>query len=85
MTISWTPSVDDGHGEKDVERYALYRRLSTATTFDEPFGSVVGGASSYSFRDTDLVTGQTWIYGVTAQDCSPLSSPMGESSPVVIP
>jgi prepilin-type N-terminal cleavage/methylation domain-containing protein len=85
VTISWTPSVDDGHGEKDVERYAIYRRLSTAATFDEPFGSVVGGASTYSFRDTDLVTGQSWIYGVTAQDCSPLSSPMGETTPVVIP
>lgn len=85
VTISWSPSVDDGHGEKDVERYAIYRRLSTSATFDEPFGSVVGGSSSYSFRDTDLVTGQTWIYGITAQDCSPLSSPMGETSPVVIP
>ena len=85
VTVSWTPSVDDGHGEKDVERYALYRRLSTVTTYDEPFGSVVGGSLTYSFRDTDILSGQSWIYGISAQDCSPLSSPMGETTAVVIP
>ena len=44
-----TKSVDDGAGEKDVERYAIFRRLSTVTTFDdEPIGSVPGGAATYS-------------------------------------
>lgn len=85
VTVSWSPSVDDGHGEKDVDRYALYRRLSTVATFDEPFASVPGGSASYSFRDTDILSTQSWIYGVTAQDCSPLSSPMGETTAVVIP
>jgi Tfp pilus assembly protein PilW len=85
VTVSWTPSVDDGAGEKDVERYAIYRRLSGATSFDEPFASVPGGNSSYSFKDTDVLSGQTWIYGVAAQDCTPLSSPIGASSPITIP
>lgn len=85
VTVSWSHSGDDGAGEKDVERYALYRRLSSVTTYDAPFGSVVGGTSSYSFRDTDVLSGQSWIYGVSAQDCSPLSSAMGETTAVVIP
>jgi len=85
VTVSWTRSVDDATGEKDVERYAIYRRLSSSTTFDQPIASVPGGAPSYSFTDTDVLTGQTWIYGVSAQDCTPSSSPIGQSSPVVIP
>ncbi|MEO6878877.1 MAG: hypothetical protein ABI205_10375 [Gemmatimonadaceae bacterium] len=85
VTISWAKSVDDGAGEKDVERYALYRRLSSVTTFDMPFASIPSGSSSYSFVDSDVLSGQTWIYGVTAQDCTPSSSIMGSSLPVVIP
>jgi hypothetical protein len=85
VTISWTKSVDDGAGEKDVERYALYRRLSSVPTFDMPFASIPSGASTYAFVDSDLQSGQTWIYGVTAQDCTPSSSIMGSSQPVVIP
>lgn len=85
VTISWSPSVDDGTGEKDVERYALYRRLSTVSTFDEPFASVPAAQSSYSFQDTDLLSGQTWVYGVSAQDCTPAMSSVGTTAPVVIP
>lgn len=85
VTVSWTPSGDDGAGEKDVERYAIYRRLSGVATFDEPIASIPGGTSSYAFKDTDVITGQSWIYGVAAQDCTPSSSPIGSTSPVVIP
>jgi hypothetical protein len=86
VTINWARSGDDGLGEKDVERYALYRRLSSVTTYDEPFGSVVGLATAtYTFQDTDVLSGQSWVYMVTAQDCSPLSSPMAETTTVVIP
>jgi len=85
VTVSWTPSIDDGGGERDVERYALYRRLSTVSIFDQPFASVPGGSATYSFRDTDLLTGQHWIYGVAAQDCTPNSSPVGITTSVVIP
>ncbi|MGH7620254.1 MAG: PilW family protein [Gemmatimonadaceae bacterium] len=85
VTVSWTASTDDGAGEKDVERYAIYRRLSSVSTFDEPFASVPAGSSSYSFEDTDLISGQSWIYGVAAQDCTPASSPVGSTTTVVIP
>jgi len=86
VRISWTPSVDEATGEKDVERYALYRRLSSVSTFDEPFASVAaGGVSTYTFNDTDVTSGQTWVYGVTALDCTPLASPMGTTTNAVIP
>ena len=88
VTLSWSKSVDDGAGEKDVERYAIYRRLSSVGAFDEPIASVpvALGASSYSFTDTDVQTGQTWIYGVAAEDCStPSSSSIASATAVVIP
>ena len=85
VTLTWTASVDDQGGEKDVERYAIYRRLNTASTFDEPVGSLVAGHSSYSFVDSDVQTGQRWVYGVSALDCSPLNSSMVTASQVTIP
>ncbi len=83
VNVSWTKSVDDGAGEKDVIRYAIYRRLSTVTTYDEPFASVPAG--SYSLHDTDVQSGQTWVYAVAAVDCSPATSPTSQSSSVAIP
>jgi prepilin-type N-terminal cleavage/methylation domain-containing protein len=85
VTISWPKTVDAGAGEKDIERYAIYRKQNTDPNFDQPIGSVVGGRSSYSFVDTDLQTGDHWVYGVSALDCSPSNSPMVSSGQVVIP
>lgn len=85
VTLTWTPSIDDGAGEKDVERYAIYRRASTATTFDQPIGSVPGGKATYSFQDSDLLSGQSWVYGVASLDCSPAVSSIVTASAVNIP
>jgi hypothetical protein len=88
VTIGWTSSIDEATGEKDVERYAIYRRLSSETDWGEPFASVPvvpGGAASYSFNDTNVQTGQSLVYAVSAQDCTPSSSPNVASSTVTIP
>ena len=86
VTLTWNAATDDnGTGEKDVERYAIYRRLSTQTNFDQPIGSIVAGHASYSFQDSDVQTGQVWVYGVSAQDCTPASSSIVTASSVTIP
>jgi hypothetical protein len=90
VKILWSKSTDDGGGEKDVERYVLYRRLSSVTAFDQPFASVPAGTATgtppkYMFQDTDVQSGQSWIYGVAAQDCTPLISTVGSASAVTIP
>ena len=85
VKIVWSHSIDDGGGQKSVERYAIFRRLSSQSTFDEPFADVPAGSSSYSFIDTNVQSGQTWIYGVTAIDCTPTASPMGSTLPITIP
>ena len=85
-TITWSRSSDDGTGEKDIERYALFRRLSSATAFGDPFSSIPATtAATYSFTDSNIIAGQTYVYGVAAQDCTPLLSSVSASAPVTIP
>lgn len=85
VTVSWSHALDDGGGEKDVERYAVYRRAASSTGFSEPLASIPAGAASYAFVDSDVRSGDQWIYGVAAQDCTPSSSPIGATPAVVIP
>jgi hypothetical protein len=90
VNITWPTSTDEAGGEKDVERYTLYRRLASITTFDQPFASVpAGGATGtpakYTFQDTDVSSGQAWVYGVAAQDCTPTISTVGVAPTVTIP
>ncbi len=85
VTIAWTASVDETGGEKDVERYALFRRPDTVATFDQPFSSIPAGAATYTFTDDNVQSGDHWIYGVSAQDCTPSNSPIATSSTVIVP
>ncbi len=84
--VTFPKSGDEGAGEKDVERYALYRRLNGESTVGaEPFASIPGGNATYSFTDTDVASGQQWVYGVAAQDCTPAISGVTYAASVTIP
>jgi hypothetical protein len=85
VQLAWSHSTDDGGGEKDVETYAIYRKAPAATSFDQPFASVPAGSSTYTFTDNNVVSGDSWVYGVSAQDCTPSSSPIGTTTTVVVP
>ncbi len=85
VTISWTASVDETGGEKDVERYALYRRPDTVATFDQPFSSIPAGSATYAFTDNNVQSGDHWIYGVSAQDCTPANSPIATTGTIIVP
>lgn len=86
VTITWTKSSDDNAGEKDIERYAIFRRPSSATVFGDPITSIPGRlAASYSFVDNAVVQGQTYVYGVAAQDCTPALSNVVSSLAITIP
>jgi type II secretory pathway pseudopilin PulG len=84
VTISWSKSGDDGAGEKDVERYAIFRRPSTAPGFTDPITSIPASQASYSFTDTAVLPGATYVYGIAAQDCSPQLSSVSASSSVTV-
>jgi hypothetical protein len=84
VKISWAKSADEGSGEKDVERYSIFKRLS-AEGFGEPMASIPAGSTTYSFTDRDVTPGDQLVYGITAQDCTPSVSSMSSSSAVTIP
>ncbi len=85
VTIMWHPSTDDGGGERDVENYAIYRRPDTVATFNQPLANVPAGDTVYSWTDNSVATGDHWIYGVSAQDCTPSSSPIGATGIIIVP
>lgn len=85
VKITWTASSDDAGGEKDIERYAVFRRLSSATVFGDPISSIPSsGASTYTFTDYGVTASQTYIYGIAAQDCTPNLSPVSASLAVTV-
>jgi hypothetical protein len=85
VNVTWTASSDEAGGEKDVERYAVYRRLETATVFDEPIASMAAGLTNYSFTDNDVRSGERYVYGISAQDCTPAVSSIVQSAVVAVP
>ncbi len=85
ITVMWNASGDDGGGEKDVVSYAIYRRPSSASTFNQPVATVPAGSATYSWTDNNVASGDQWIYGVSAQDCTPSSSPIGATGTIIVP
>lgn len=87
VTITWAASLDDAAGERDIERYAIFRRLSSATVFGDPITSIPANKlATYSFVDTGVIANNTYVYGIAAQDCTPnLSSVTASTSVTVLP
>lgn len=83
VRITFGASIDEATGEKDIERYAIYRRTSGGT-YTDPLASIGKGGGPYVFDDFDLFS-ETREYGVAAQDCSPANSPLLTTNSVVIP
>jgi prepilin-type N-terminal cleavage/methylation domain-containing protein len=84
VTVSWTPAVDETGGEKDVERYVIYRRTA-ASTFGGALQSVPAGQVAYSYSDATVLNDSTYYYQVTALDCTPLESAPSTSGAVIVP
>jgi prepilin-type N-terminal cleavage/methylation domain-containing protein len=84
-TLTFSAASDEGGGERDVMRYAVYRRQPSDPAFGEPIASIAAGLPTYSFTDTDVRSGESWIYAVVAQDCTPATSTQSVSNPVIIP
>jgi len=85
VVVSWTSSVDQAAGEKDVEQYSIYRRKDTDPAFTEPLASIPSGLVNYSFTDTQVASGDRWVYGVAARDCGGQSSSLLSSAIVIVP
>lgn len=85
VILRWNSSVDQAAGEKDVEQYSIYRRKDTDLAFTEPLASVPSGSPTYSFTDTQVASGERWVYGIAARDCGGQSSALVSSPVVVVP
>jgi hypothetical protein len=72
VQLDWNPSGDDNtSGEKDIERYAIFRRRDPETQFGDPIASVGASKSTYTWIDTAVIPGATYVYGIAPQDCTP--------------
>jgi type II secretory pathway component PulJ len=85
VQFDWSPSADETAGQRDVERYSIFRRPAAATQFSgDPVGTVAAGANAYTWVDQDVPPG-TWVYGVAAMDCGQLLSSRILSPTVAMP
>jgi prepilin-type N-terminal cleavage/methylation domain-containing protein len=79
VRIQWDPATDEASGEKDVERYLIYRRPQ-AGAFDDALAAVPAGQSAYQYDDHAVLFDSSYVYGVTALDCTPLESALRQSA-----
>lgn len=84
VALSWVPSLDESAGERDVERYAVFKRSPLSPDWGEPFASIPAGLASYTYDDFGVVAGETWVYGLISQDCTPASSTVSSVGPITI-
>jgi hypothetical protein len=85
VILRWDAVPDQTGGEKDVERYALFRRPAGTAQWGEPFVSVPANQAAYSYVDQAATSGD-WEYGIVALDCTPVSSALSVApNPVHVP
>ncbi len=95
VRISWTKASDDGAGERDIERYLIYRAVNGAA-YGEPLEelpSVNGAVATYYWDDQDVKRpptasnpiSNTFAYAIVVQDCQPSLSTPATTSTLVVP
>ena len=84
VTISWNSSLDQDAGEKDVERYMIFKKLTSSADWGNPIADIAASQTNYTVDDNSLTSG-TWKYGVVAQDCSPANSSVTSTGAINVP
>jgi prepilin-type N-terminal cleavage/methylation domain-containing protein len=85
VRLTWPKATDESGGEKDVERYVIYRRASIDPDWGDPYLSIPAGQATYLYVDAAVASGDRYFYGLMAQDCTPSLSPLVSSVQVNIP
>jgi hypothetical protein len=80
--LTWNPAQDESIGEKDVERYVIWRRLNGTTDWGDPYESVPAGLPAYTYEDVAVDSAVAYEYGLAAQDCTPRLSALQKSAAV---
>lgn len=86
VDLTWNAAVDELAGERDVERYVIWRRLASDVAWGDPHVSLSPAATpTYLFTDQGVTSGARYVYALAAQDCTPSNSTLAVSAPVDIP
>ena len=74
--VTWNRSSDQDGGEVDVRQYVVWRRPASEMTFDAPLLYVRSERDTVTYTTTinDNTPGESYIFGVAAQDCTPAFS-----------
>jgi prepilin-type N-terminal cleavage/methylation domain-containing protein len=84
VQLKWNRASDEGSGEKDVEKYVIYRR-PVPGAFGDPLASIPAGQVNYIFTDTQVSSTNVFVYAVVAEDCGGQFSPLASSNQVTVP
>ncbi len=86
VRLAWAASTDELSGERDVEMYAVYRRLSGSIDWGEPLANVPGaGVASLQYIDNTVATGVQYDFAISALDCTPAPSALTAASTILVP
>jgi prepilin-type N-terminal cleavage/methylation domain-containing protein len=86
VRLVWNASVDESAGERDVEMYAVYRRINGTADWGEPLANVPGaGLASLTFTDNTVTPGTQYNYAITALDCTPAPSSFTPTVSILVP
>lgn len=85
VTLSWSAATDETGGEKDVIRYVIWRRPQAAPDWGDPYLSIPAGNTTYAYADAAVASGESYVYALAAQDCTPRLSQLAVSNAVTIP
>ena len=86
VKVSWAASTDELTGERDVEMYAVYRRLFGTLDWGEPLANVPGaGVATLQYIDNTVAPMTRYDYAISAIDCTPAPSPLTAFSTILVP
>jgi type II secretory pathway pseudopilin PulG len=85
IILNWSEATDESAGEEDVVRYVIWRDDSGGSSWNDPYLSIPAGEATYTYTDAAVEPGNTYRYGLAAQDCTPTLSDITTSTAVAIP
>jgi len=86
VDVQWNEATDEAGGEKDIERYVIWRKQSSDPAFGDAYLSIpAAGTATYTYTDRDVTSGTTYVYALAAEDCTPSLSTQAVSGAVTIP
>jgi Tfp pilus assembly major pilin PilA len=86
VRLAWNSSIDELSGERDVEMYAIYRRIFGSGDWNEPLANIPGaGLPTLNYTDNTVLPGVRYEFAISALDCTPAPSALTTPSSILIP